>query len=102
MGTAINTAEYAPVSGWPGPGPSLVRVLPYGGGGWVGPRPFLAGWVSHDPPPPVGVGHFWVGGFWDLAPKFFFAFVYRVVVKNFFMGGWVGGLEPPPPPPLWG
>ena len=27
------------------------------------------------PPPPVGVGHFWVGGFWDpapRAPKFFF------------------------------
>ena len=34
-------------------GPSLVCVLYYGlGGGWVVPRQFLGGWVSHDPTPP--------------------------------------------------
>ena len=49
--------------------------------GWVG------GWVSGcpiAPPPPVGVGHLWVGGF----------------AKN--LGGWVGGWVPQITPPLGG
>ena len=67
-----------------------------------GPRPFLGGWVSCDPPTTPHGGRPFLGG-WVLGPgaEFFFAFAYRVVVKVFCLGGWVGGVEPPPPPP-WG
>ena len=62
------------------PGPSLARILSYGGGG--GPR---GGWV--------------LGPIVEGTENFFSAFTYRVLVKT-FLGGWVGGLEPSPPP--WG
>ena len=56
-------------------------------GGWRGPKEAISGWVG-------------LGTRRQRRRIFFFAFAYRVVVKVFSLGGWVGGVEPTPPP-LW-